>query len=146
MATPHVEITIARPTEDVFAVLTNVEHTGKWFPLNVEEHWTSAPPHGVGSTRHAVIRMFGRRTENDAIVTEYDPPRRGVMVVDSAGSKFTVALDFAAVHGGTRVDVNFDADARGIMRLAIGPFMAWYAGKFQKGLANLKAMMESGLI
>ena len=29
-------ITIARPVEDVFAVLTNVENTGKWFPAKVK--------------------------------------------------------------------------------------------------------------
>jgi len=31
-------IAISRPIEDVFAVLTNVENTGKWFPGNVAEH------------------------------------------------------------------------------------------------------------
>jgi uncharacterized protein YndB with AHSA1/START domain len=67
-------ITIRRPIEDVFAVLTDVEQSGKWFPGNVEEHWTSPAPHGVGSTRHAVVTMLGRRTENDAMATEYQPP------------------------------------------------------------------------
>ena len=46
-------ITIVRPIDDVFAVLTDVEKTGRWFPGDVEERWTSSPPHGVGSTRHA---------------------------------------------------------------------------------------------
>ena len=113
MATSQVQITIARPIEDVFGVLTNVEHTAKWFPVDVDEHWTSPPPHGVGSTRHAVINAFGRRSENDAIVTEYDPPHRGVMVVDTPGVTATVALDFTPVDGGTRVDVAFDTAARG---------------------------------
>ncbi|MDP9273746.1 MAG: hypothetical protein M3O93_09535 [Chloroflexota bacterium] len=40
-------ITINRPIEDVFAVLTNVENTGKWLPADVTEWWTSEPPHGV---------------------------------------------------------------------------------------------------
>ena len=47
--------TIARPIDDVFAVLTDVEQTGRWFPGDVTERWTSPPPHGVGSTRHAVV-------------------------------------------------------------------------------------------
>jgi hypothetical protein len=57
-------ITIGRPIEDVFAILTDVEKTGLWYPGDVEEHWTSSSPHGVGSTRHAVVRMRGRRSEN----------------------------------------------------------------------------------
>ena len=43
-------ITIQRSIEDVFAVLTDVEQTGTWFPGDVEEHWTSPTPRGVGST------------------------------------------------------------------------------------------------
>jgi uncharacterized protein YndB with AHSA1/START domain len=66
-------ITIDRPIADVFGVITDVEQTGRWFPGDVEEHWTSPEPHGVGSTRHAVVTVLGRRTENDAVVTAYDP-------------------------------------------------------------------------
>lgn len=52
-------ITIGRPIEDVFAILTDVEKTGLWYPVDVEEHWTSPPPLGVGSMRHAVVRSPG---------------------------------------------------------------------------------------
>lgn len=85
-------ITISRPIEDVFAVLTNVENTGKWFPGNVDEHWTSPPPHGIGSTRHAVVTVFGRRTENDAVVTEYEPPHRAAMQGASKHAPFVGTL------------------------------------------------------
>ena len=81
-------IVIGRPVEDVFRVLTNVENTGKWFPAKVEEHWTSAPPHGVGSTRHAVVTMLGRRTENNAVATVYDPPHRAAMQGTSPNAPF----------------------------------------------------------
>ena len=83
-------IPIRRAIEDVFAVLTDVEKTGIWFPGDVDEHWTSPPPHGVGSTRHAVVRMRGRRTENDAVVTEYDPPYRAAMAGTSPNAPFVV--------------------------------------------------------
>jgi len=72
-------ISINRSIDEVFAVLTNVEKTGAWYPGDVEEHWTSPPPHGVGSTRHAVVKMFGRRIENDAVTTIYEPPNRAAM-------------------------------------------------------------------
>jgi uncharacterized protein YndB with AHSA1/START domain len=36
MASVHSSITINRPIEDIFAVLTNVENTGRWFPGNGE--------------------------------------------------------------------------------------------------------------
>src|SRR4029079_14454228 len=72
-------IVINRPIEDVFAALTNVENTGEWFPRNVQEWWTSAPPHGVGSTRRARVKMGFLTTENAAVATVYEPPNRAVM-------------------------------------------------------------------
>ena len=139
-------ITIRRPIEDVFAVLTNVENTGTWFPWNVEEHWTSPPPHGVGSTRRAVTRLLGRRTENDAVVTEYRPPHRAVMKGTSSNAPFIGTLTFASEGDGTRVEVTTELVFRGAARF-VGPlFAAMYGRAWARGLATLKEMMESGAL
>ena len=74
-------IVINRPVEDVFAVLTNVENAGKWFPGNVQEWWTSPPPHGVGSTRRARVKLglitsvAGRCARIEGRVEEWRPCR-----------------------------------------------------------------------
>ncbi len=107
------QITIHRQIEDVFAVLTDVEKTGVWFPGDVEEHWTSPPPHGLGSTRHAVVRMRGRRVENDAMVTEYDPPYRAVIAGTSTNAPFVGTLVFIREGGATRVEVTTELVLRG---------------------------------
>jgi uncharacterized protein YndB with AHSA1/START domain len=139
-------ITIRRPIEDVFAVLTNVENTGKWFPWNVEEHWTSSPPHGVGSTRRAVTTMLGRRTENDAVVTEYQRPHRAVIKGTSPNAPFVGTLTFAPEGDGTRVEVTTELEFRGATRV-VGPlFAAMYGRAWARGLATLKEMMESGAL
>ncbi len=146
MASVTNTITIRRPIEDVFAVLTNVENTGKWFPGNVEEHWTSPPPHGVGSTRHAVVTMFGRRTENDAVATEYQPPHRAAMQGTSPNAPILVTLDFAPDGDGTRVDVTSEITLRGAMRV-VGPLVAALYGRaWARGLVKLKQLMESGAL
>jgi uncharacterized protein YndB with AHSA1/START domain len=137
-------ITIRRPIEDVFAVLTDVEKTGIWFPGDVEEHWTSPPPHGVGSTRHAVVRMLGRRTENDAMVTEYDPPYRAAMAGTSPRAPFVGTLVFSREGEATLVEVTTEFVLRGASRIA-GPFFAaWYGRAWARGLETLKRLMESG--
>ena len=137
-------ITISRPVEDVFAVLTDVENTGKWFPGDVQEHWTSPPPHGVGSTRHAVVNMMGRRTENDAVVTVYQPPDRAVMQGVSGNAPFVATLSFAPDGDGTLVEVTTEITFGGAMRL-LGPLvMTMYGRSWATGLATLKSMMESG--
>jgi uncharacterized protein YndB with AHSA1/START domain len=137
-------VTIGRPIEDVFAVLTDVEKAGTWFPGNVEEHWTSPPPHGIGSTRRAVTIMFGRRTENDAIVTEYEPPYRAAMRGTTPNAPFVATLVFAPVGDGTRVDVTAEFYLRGWTRV-FGPlWITLYGVAWARGLKNLKRLMESG--
>ena len=137
-------VTIRRPIEDVFAVLTDVEKTGIWFPGNVEEHWTSPPPHGVGSTRHAVARMRGRRFENDAVVTEYDPPNRAAMAGTSPNAPFIGTLVFRRDGEATLVEVTTEFVFRGVSRIA-GPLVAtWYGRAWARGLETLKRLMKSG--
>jgi uncharacterized protein YndB with AHSA1/START domain len=137
-------ITIRRPIEDVFAVLTDVEKTGTWFPGDVEEHWTSPPPYGVGSTRHAVVRMWGRRTENDAVITEYDPPYRAAMAGTSSNAPFVATLVFSREGDATLVEVTTELALRGAARIAGPLFGAWYGRAWARGLETLKRTMESG--
>jgi uncharacterized protein YndB with AHSA1/START domain len=137
-------ITIRRSIQDVFAILTDVERTGTWFPGNVVEHWTSPPPRGVGSTRHAVVTVLGRRTENDAVVTEYEPPHRAVMEGTSPNAPFVATLTFTSEADGTRVDVTTELIFHGATRI-IGPLVAaMYGRAWDQGLATLKRMMEAG--
>ena len=146
MPTVTNRVTIRRQIEDVFAVLTDVEKTGKWFPGNVEERWTSPPPHGVGSTRHAVVTVLGRRTENDAVATEYQPPHRAAMKGTSENAPFLVTLLFVLDGDATRVEVTSEITPRGAMWI-VGPvFAALYGRAWARGLANLKRMMESGVL
>jgi uncharacterized protein YndB with AHSA1/START domain len=146
LATVKSSIIIRRSIENVFAVLTDVELTSRWFPWNVEEHWTSPPPHGVGSTRVAITRMLGRRTENEAEVIEYKPPKRAVIRGTTPNAPFTATLDFARKGTSTRVDVSIDFAFRGAMRVVGLPFVALYGRAWKRGMANLKQLMETGAL
>jgi carbon monoxide dehydrogenase subunit G len=140
----HSSITINRPIEDVFAVLTNVENTGAWFPGDVKEWWTSPPPHGVGSTRRARVKMGLMTSENDAVATVFEPPHRAGMKGTSKNAPFEAMLTFEPVDGGTRVESNIELLIRGPARLFGGMFTRWYGKSWDQGLVNLKRMMEAG--
>jgi uncharacterized protein YndB with AHSA1/START domain len=142
--TLHSSIIIERPIEDVFAVLTNVENTGTWFPADVQEWWTSPPPHGVGSTRRARVKMGLIATQNDAVVTVYEPPHRAGMKGTSRNAPFEVMLAFEPVAGGTKVESTIDLLMRGPAKLLGGMFTRWYGKSWDQGLVNLKRMMEAG--
>src|SRR4026209_2976974 len=97
-------ITIERPIEDVFAVLTDVTKTARWYPVRVEEWWVTPAPHGVGSVRRARVKVLGRVMENDAVVTEYDPPHRAALKGTSTSAPFEATLVFAPATGATTLD------------------------------------------
>jgi uncharacterized protein YndB with AHSA1/START domain len=135
---------IRRPIEDVFSVLTDVTLTGRWYPAQVEEWWTTPPPHGMGSVRRARVMFLGRASENDAVVTAYEPPRLAGMRGLSPSAPFDITLTLEPIGEGTRVDVDSTFRLRGLMRL-IGPlFVGPYERGWERGLANLKRMMEGG--
>lgn len=137
-------IVINRPIEDVFAVLTNVENSEKWFPGRVKEWWTSPPPHGVGSTRRARVKMGLMTTQNDAVTTVFEPPHRAGLKGTSKNAPFEALLTFELVAGGTRVETNIDFFMTGAAKLFGGMFTRWYGKSWDQGLVNLKRMMEAG--
>jgi uncharacterized membrane protein len=142
----EVSITIKRSIEDVFAVLSNVEDTPKWSSNAVEEKMTSEGPVGVGSTRRAVVRSFGRTTENEAEVTEFEPNCRIALQGISAALPFRVSMDFERVTAGTRVDWTWEMAPRGFLKLA-GPLLTGvFRRQFHKDLNTLKDLMESGAL
>ena len=140
----HSSIMINRPIEDVFVILTNVENTGKWFPGDVKEWWTSPPPHGVGSTRRARVKMGLMTTENDAVTTVYEPPHRAGLKGTSKNAPFEAMLTFEPVEGGTGIESNIELELRGPAKLFGGMFVRWYGKSWDQGLVNLKRMMEAG--
>lgn len=137
-------IVINRPIEDVFAVLTNVENSEKWFPGNVKEWWTSPPPRGVGSTRRARVKMGLMTSENDAVTTVYEPPHRAGLKGTSKNAPFEAMLTFESVEGGTRLETNIDFFMTGATKLFGGMFTNWYQKSRDKGLVSLKRMLEAG--
>lgn len=144
MATTKLGVTIARPVEDVFAVLSDVENVPRWSTNAIEEKLITPGPLGVGSRRRAVIKTFaGRTMVNHAEMIEFEPNRRMVVDIDRP-IPGRLVIDFLPAGEGTRLDWTADFSGRGILR-PLGPLlMRFYAWAFQKDLNRLKELMESG--
>lgn len=140
----NLSVTIDRPVDAVFAVLSDVEQTSRWHPNTVREYWTSDGPVGVGSTRRAVAKSLGVRSENEAVVTVYEQGKAlGLRSVDSP-IPFAIDIRFEPIGGGTQVDWLVEMQPEGTFKviapLAIGVFVR----QLESGLGRLKSMMESG--
>jgi hypothetical protein len=68
-------VMIARPIEDVFAFLSDLENIPKWNYAIVETRKVSKGPVGVGTT-YQQVRSVPSRSEERLEITTYDPPRQ----------------------------------------------------------------------
>lgn len=146
MPRSEVTVSIARSPSEVFAVLSDVENTRKWYPKPVTEKWTSEGPVGVGSTRRSEARAFGMRVENDAEVTVYDRDQALGLRSITGPVPFDIDIRISPTEEGTRVDWVTDLRPRGLYKAVVALTMPAHTRTTHRGLLNLKSMMESGAL
>jgi uncharacterized protein YndB with AHSA1/START domain len=116
VATFENTVTIARPIEDVFGFLSDLENIPKWNYAIVETRKVSEGPVGVGTT-YDQVRSVPSRSEESLQITIHDPPRQ-LEVRGQLGpfpSRLIYALD--ATPDGTRVTNTVELELRGPGRL-----------------------------
>ena len=138
-------VTIARPVEDVFAVLSDVEKVPIWSQNTIEETLLTPGPLRKGSRRRAVIKGFaGRTMHNEAEMIDFEPDRRMVVKVLDAPVPVQIVIDFTHVAGGTRLDWTGIISPRGILAPAAPLIARFYRMVFEKDLRNLRDLMDRG--
>jgi uncharacterized protein YndB with AHSA1/START domain len=147
MSTAALTVTIKRPVEDVFAVLTHLENAPKWSRA-LEETLTTPGPMGIGTRRRAVVPMFaGRTTVNEMELTAFEPDRRLAMrSISGFPFEVRISIDLNPVGDGTRLDWLVSFEPGGLLRPTAPLLAAVYRRAFAKDLENLRAMMETGVL
>jgi uncharacterized protein YndB with AHSA1/START domain len=143
VARAELSVVIERPVEDVFAVLTDPEKQPEWSSATHEARKTSPGPIGLGSRARFVAKFLGRRIENESEVTEFEPNRRFTAETKSGPFPFKIAMTFAPVDAGTRVDLTIEAEPGGFFRIAEPLFVSLGKRQFESDLATLKDLMEA---
>jgi uncharacterized protein YndB with AHSA1/START domain len=146
MPRSEVTVVIHRSPADVFAVLSDVENTTKWYPKPVTETWTSTGPVGVGSTRRSEARAFGMRVENDAVVTIFDRDKALGLRSLSGAVPFDIEIRLTHTEDGTSVNWVTDLRPHGMYRLVVPLTIGAHTRATRQGLLNLKELMESGAL
>lgn len=142
-ASTTMTVSIDRPVEDVFAVLSDVGNASKWSSNTIEETLLTPGPLRKGSRRRAVIRGFaGRTMQNEAEMVEFEPNRRMVVDVLDAPFPARILIELTPIDGGTRLDWTGTISPRGVLAPAAGLIARFYRFAFEKDLNNLKALMD----
>ena len=146
MARAVCSVTIARPVEDVFAVLTDPTLSPKWSANAIKGELITPGPPGVGSRRRTVVKgLFGGTMESVMEVTELEPNRSVALRLISAswGGSGRTRYTFTPVGDATRVEWTWEMELDGLMKPLSRPFMAMFQRGFQRDLNNLRTKMES---
>lgn len=150
-ASSHLErsVIIERPPAEVFATLNSFQRFNEWSPwfgLDPDAKYSySGPAAGVGAKMVWVGNSaIGSGSQE---IIESTPDDRIVNALDFGGSQATASYRLVAEGGGTRVTWSMDS-AHGY-----NPVNRWFGvllldsvvgQDYEKGLAKLKAVLESG--
>jgi uncharacterized membrane protein len=137
-------VIVNRPSEVVFAYISNFENNPHWQSGMVEATFTSDGPLDVGSTYAQVAKFLGRRVESTFEVIAFEPGRL-VKATSTAGS-FPITFTRIAepLTEGTRVSATIEGDSSGFYNLA-EPLMKRMVQRSVDGdYAKLKVVLESG--
>jgi uncharacterized membrane protein len=146
MINVEVSTVINQPVGEVFDFLSNMENNMKWRTSQQEVKKLSEGPIGVGTTYRMVNHVLGRQLETKAEVIEYEHNRK-FMTSDKSGTLPVEAQRiFEAVEGGTRVTFILRADPSGVFKIAAPLFASMAKRSIESDVANLKDLMEAGIL
>ena len=140
----RIELTveIARPPEDVFELLSDIERLSEWQASAVEAHTDG--PLAEGSRVREKRLLLGRELDTELEVVAYEPPKRLTLRSLSGPVKFTVDHDLAAHGGGTQLRVVAEAQPGGLLRLTEPVLARTAEQEFRRDFDQLKELLESG--
>lgn len=134
-------IDVARPAEDVFEHLTDLDRLHEWQGSAVSSR--SDAPLAEGVRIFECRRVMGKEIHNELEVTEFDRPRRLTLRALNGPVRFTVDHRLAEVGGSTRLEVVAEGKAGRFMKLG-EPLLARQAEHELRGdFARLKELLEA---
>jgi uncharacterized protein YndB with AHSA1/START domain len=126
-------IEIARPPEEVYALVADLERAPEW---QASLEWVDV------ASGTEVRRFAGARREGRFEVAAAEPPRRLEIASRAGPVRARAAFSLAETGGGTRVDFALELEPGGAARLA-GPLLRVAAAKEARdNLRRLKELLE----
>jgi len=138
----RIELTIdvARPAEEVFAHLVDLDRIPEWQESAVESR--ADEPLAEGVRIFECRRALGREVHSELEVTEFDRPRRLILKTVNGPVRFTVDHRLAETDGGTRLTVVAEGKAGGLMRLGEPMLARTVETEMRKDFERLKELLE----
>jgi len=137
-------IDVARPVQDVFAYLTDLDRLSEWQPNVVSVTKETAGAMGKGTRLREVRRgPFGRQVEAVVEVATYVPNRRFDLRIASGPLPIDGNHELHETDAGTRIDFVAEGQPGGVLRI-VEPLLARVLRRQFRGYyERLKGILES---
>ena len=143
MATFQNTVTIARPTDEVFAFLADFGNIPAWNYAITRTVQTSPGPAGVGAT-YRQTRTIPRHTEEAFEITHLAPPSRLAIKGQIGPFLATNSYLLQPTTGGTRLTNNVELEPSSALLRPIGPLaVPRVKAAVARNLRTLKQLLES---
>lgn len=133
-------IEISRPSEDVFDFLTDLDNLPRWQPTVRDVRWDGELEEG--SEFEETRELLGRRGRSRMEVTRLDAPREFSLRVVEGPVPLTVRHLLEPTEAGTRLTLQAEGEAGGLMRLAAPIAERAAARQAGQDLERLKRLIE----
>jgi len=138
-----VETVIARPPDQVAAVMMDPAHDREWIKALSSVQVLTDGAVGVGAQVERVASFLGRRMVYVNAIVAYDPPRRLEMRSVKAPFAMTVTYEIEPADGGSSVvRIHTGGDASGFYALATPLLSRAVKAGVARDLRELKALVE----
>ena len=135
-------VEIARPPEEIFEILSDIERLPEWQTSAVEAH--TEGPLAEGSRVTEKRRLLGREVDTELEVVAFQPPRRLTLRSLGGPVKFTVDHELVAHGGGAQLRFLAEARPGGLLRLTEPVLARTAEQEFHRDFDRLKELLESG--
>lgn len=137
-------VEIDRPSDEVFAVVSDFSRNPEWQGGMRSAQWTTEPPLRVGSTYEQVARFLGRDVVTTFEVVGYEPARS--VTIESRQSSFPISVTRAVESLGperSRVSAVITGQPGRFFRL-FGPLLRMMAERsVRQDYQRLRRLLES---
>ena len=124
----HERVETDLPIDEAFDYIADFDHADEWDPNTTEAQRLGNAPPGLGARFALEVRMGGRTAPMEYRITEYERPRRVVLVGEGSGVATVDDIRFERIGDRTVVDYTADIRLGGLLRLA-QPFLG---GSFRR--------------
>jgi carbon monoxide dehydrogenase subunit G len=136
MSTLREVIETRLPQAQAFTFIADFANASRWDPGIADSEAVDDEPVGPGKRYRLGVRMQGRVSPMEYVITEFEAPTRVVLRGEGSGVRAEDAINFEpGANGGTRITYVADIRLTGLMGLA-QPFLGGPLAKIARDAMN----------